>query len=99
LIVEERQIIEGSVVLGYEYVQRAARLQRSALYLHELGHALGLAHGASQQDAMYYIVGATDGLSPMTSPGFEPWSRPVIPLVSLIPGQGRDGLVARWPGR
>jgi len=64
LIVEERQIIEGSVVLSYEYVQRAARLQRSALYLHELGHALGLAHGASQQDAMFYIVSTTNELSP-----------------------------------
>lgn len=64
LIVDQRQIVEGSVVLSYEYVRRAARLQRSALYLHELGHALGLAHGASRQDAMYYIVSTTNELSP-----------------------------------
>lgn len=64
LIVDQRQIVEGSVVLSYEYVRRAARAQRSALYLHEIGHALGLAHGASRQDAMYYIVGTTNELSP-----------------------------------
>lgn len=64
LIVEERQIVEGSVVLSYEYVRRAVRLKRSALYLHEIGHALGLAHGSSRQDAMFYIVSTTNELSP-----------------------------------
>ena len=64
LIVEQRQIVEGSVVLSYEYVRKAARLKRSALYLHEIGHALGLAHGSSRQDAMYYIVSTTNELSP-----------------------------------
>jgi hypothetical protein len=64
LVVEQRRIVEGSVVLSYEYVRRAARLQRSALYLHELGHALGLGHGYSRQDAMYYIVSTTNELSP-----------------------------------
>lgn len=64
LIVGQRQIVEGSVVLSYEYVRRAARLQRSALYLHEMGHALGLAHGASRIDVMYYIVSTTNELSP-----------------------------------
>lgn len=64
LIVDQRQIVEGSVVLSYEYVRKAARLKRSALYLHEIGHALGLAHGSSRQDAMYYIVSTTNELSP-----------------------------------
>lgn len=64
LVVSQRQIVEGSIVLSYEYVRRAAKLKRSALYLHEMGHALGLAHGANRADAMYYIVSTTNELSP-----------------------------------
>jgi uncharacterized protein YbaR (Trm112 family) len=66
-----KEIVEGSVVLGIEYVAKANRLHRSSLYLHELGHALGLGHGAIKDDAMYYIVDTTNELSPADIAGIK----------------------------
>lgn len=64
VFVESKEIVEGSVVLSIEYVKKASRLQESSLYLHELGHALGLGHGTSEANVMYYIVDTNNELSP-----------------------------------
>lgn len=59
-----KEITEGSVVLSIEYVKKINKAKQSALYLHELGHALGLGHGTSEQNVMYYLVDSNNTLSP-----------------------------------
>ncbi len=61
---DSRQIVEGSMVLSIEYVKRASAQQRSAVYLHELGHVLGLGHGTEEENVMYYLVDENNTLSP-----------------------------------
>jgi hypothetical protein len=61
---DSKQIVEGSMVLGIEYVKRASAQQRSAVYLHELGHVLGLGHGTEPENVMYYLVDGNNTLSP-----------------------------------
>jgi hypothetical protein len=68
---ESKEIVEGSVVLSIDYVKKANRLHRSSLYLHELGHALGLGHGSTNDDAMYYLVDTTNDLSPADVAGIK----------------------------
>lgn len=61
---DSKEITEGSVVLSIDYVKKINRDKQSALYLHELGHALGLGHGTSEQNVMYYLVDDNNTLSP-----------------------------------
>ena len=66
-----KEITEGSVVLSIDYVAKSNRLHRSSLYLHELGHALGLGHGADKNEIMYPIVDTTSDLSPQDVAGIK----------------------------
>lgn len=59
----DKEIVEGSLVLSIEYVKKVNAQREAALYLHELGHALGLGHGGAKADVMYYIVGTNAELS------------------------------------
>ncbi len=61
---DSRQIVEGSMVLSIEYVKKASAQERSAVYLHELGHVLGLGHGFEPENVMYYLVDDNNTLSP-----------------------------------
>lgn len=66
-----KEIVEGSVVLSVDYIAKVNKLHRQSLYLHELGHALGLGHGGEKSDAMYYIVDTTNELSPADIAGIK----------------------------
>lgn len=61
---DSKQITEGSMVLSIEYVKKASSQERSAVYLHELGHVLGLGHGTEEENVMYYLVDDNNTLSP-----------------------------------
>jgi Matrixin len=61
---DSKEITEGSVVLSIDYVKKINAKKESALYLHELGHALGLGHGTSEENVMYYLVDTNNTLSP-----------------------------------
>lgn len=61
---DSKQITEGSMVLSIEYVKKASAQERSAVYLHELGHVLGLGHGFEPENVMYYLVDENNTLSP-----------------------------------
>lgn len=61
---DSKQIVEGSMVLSIEYVKKASAQERSAVYLHELGHVLGLGHGTEPENVMYYLVDENNTLSP-----------------------------------
>lgn len=60
---DKKEITEGSVVLSIDYVRKISAAHRNALYLHEIGHALGLAHGTAASDVMYYLVDTNNTLS------------------------------------
>lgn len=81
---DRKEIVEGSVALSIDYVQKANRLHRSSLYLHELGHALGLGHGSLDDDAMYYLVDTTNDLSPADVAGIKALTQ-VCPSASPTP--------------
>lgn len=66
-----KEIVEGSVVLSIDYITKVNKQHRASLYLHELGHALGLGHGGEKADAMYYIVDTTNELSPADIAGIK----------------------------
>lgn len=66
-----KEIVEGSIVLSSEYVTKVANRRETALYLHEIGHALGLGHGTEKADVMYYIVDRTNELSPADIAGIR----------------------------
>lgn len=61
---DSKEITEGSVVLSIDYVKKINAKKQSALYLHELGHALGLGHGTAKDNVMYYLVDQNNTLSP-----------------------------------
>ncbi len=61
---DAKEIVEGSVVLSIDYVRKINKAKQSALYLHEVGHALGLGHGTSDENVMYYLVDDNNTLSP-----------------------------------
>jgi hypothetical protein len=60
---DSKEITEGSVVLSMDYVKKINAKKQSALYLHEIGHALGLGHGTSKENVMYYLVDQNNVLS------------------------------------
>lgn len=68
---DSKQIVEGSAVLSVEFVKQADRDESSALYLHELGHVLGLGHGDDEEDVMYYLVRDNNNLSPADIEGIR----------------------------
>lgn len=61
---DSKEIVEGSLVLSIDYVKKASADKRSAVYLHELGHVLGLGHGDEEENVMYYLVDDNNTLSP-----------------------------------
>lgn len=71
VFVNRKEIVEGSIVLSIEYVEKVSGKKESALYLHEIGHALGLGHGTEKADVMYPIVGTNNDLSPADIEGIR----------------------------
>lgn len=56
VIAAERQIVTANAVFRIDHVVRASTRAVRSLYLHELGHALGLAHLRSPRNVMYPSV-------------------------------------------
>ena len=71
VFVNRKEIVEGSIILSVEYVGKVSGKKESALYLHEIGHALGLGHGEEKVDVMYPIVGTNNDLSPADIEGIR----------------------------
>lgn len=60
---DSKEITEGSIVLSVDYMRKVSKSKANAVYLHEIGHAMGLAHGTSKQNVMYYLVDEDKHLS------------------------------------
>jgi hypothetical protein len=71
-----KEIVSGEAVFRTDHVQGATAKEAKSLYLHELGHVLGLAHAQVESNIMYPMVtdhlklGAGDvtGIKTMTQP-------------------------------
>lgn len=71
-----KTIVAGDAVFRADHVSRATTTQARSLYLHELGHVLGLAHATARSNIMYPIVrarvslgaGDVNGIHAMTKP-------------------------------
>lgn len=51
-----KEIISGEAIFRTDYVQTGTTKQLRSLYLHELGHVLGLSHATVTANVMYPIV-------------------------------------------
>lgn len=71
-----KEIVAGTAVFRTDHVTGASDSEDTSLYLHELGHVLGLAHAAETANIMYPVVtdhtsvgtGDTNGVRSMTKP-------------------------------
>ncbi|MBK9740573.1 MAG: matrixin family metalloprotease [Actinobacteria bacterium] len=71
-----KEIVAGEAAFRVDHVKSAGVREAKSLYLHELGHVLGLAHAADVANIMYPIVsdhvalgaGDVNGVQSMTKP-------------------------------
>ncbi|MHB1165172.1 MAG: matrixin family metalloprotease [Candidatus Nanopelagicales bacterium] len=76
VVMDSKEIVAGTGVFETEHIKKVTSRQARSLYLHEIGHLLGLAHAQSARNVMYPIVteqirlgpGDVNGVKAMTKP-------------------------------
>lgn len=71
-----KEIIQAEGAFRTDYVAGSTKEQRVAVFMHELGHALGLGHSSSKGDIMYPIVDKQTTLGPGDIAGIQAIMRP-----------------------
>lgn len=77
---DSREIVTGAAVFRTDHVRTAATPAVRSLYLHELGHVLGLAHASMTANIMYSMVtdhlelgsGDVNGVRTISKPCLQP---------------------------
>jgi Matrixin len=87
-----REITGAAGVFRVGYVVKASRAERIALYMHEIGHALGLGHSSSRDNVMFPTVQDRTRLGPGDIAGIRTITLPCAP-------RGRDGMTPDRPDR
>lgn len=73
---DSKEIVAGTAVSETEYAKKATSRQACSLYLHEIGHVLGLAHAHNARNVMHPIIteqvklgsGDVNGIQALTKP-------------------------------
>lgn len=76
VIIENKEIIGGSAAFRADYVNYSNQAESVALFLHELGHVLGLGHVNVKTNVMYPIVTRTARLGVGDTTGMKTFTRP-----------------------
>jgi hypothetical protein len=78
ILPDNKEIIQAEGAFRTDYVANSTKDQRIALFMHELGHALGLGHSGSKGDIMYPIVDKQTTLGPGDIAGIHAVLRPCL---------------------
>lgn len=63
VLTDKKKIVGSYIVFNLDYALSASQKQRRALFLHEIGHALGLADSQDKNNVMYWTVDSNTHLS------------------------------------
>ena len=72
----DREIIRGTAIFRADYIETVSSQQTRSLYMHEIGHVLGLAHAQSRRNIMYPIVAGQVTLGPGDVDGIRAIAKP-----------------------
>jgi hypothetical protein len=76
VLAENREILQAEGAFRTDYVANSPKGEQIAVFMHELGHALGLGHSTSKADIMYPIVDDQTTLGPGDIAGIKALMRP-----------------------
>jgi hypothetical protein len=76
ILPDNKEIIQAEGAFRTDYVANSTKEQRVAVFMHELGHTLGLGHSGSKDDIMYPIVDKQTKLGPGDIAGIKAILRP-----------------------
>jgi hypothetical protein len=71
-----KEIVNGAAVFRTDHIKKAGTREAKALYLHELGHVLGLGHAAEDANIMHGIVTADIELGAGDTNGVRSLAKP-----------------------
>lgn len=78
VLAEAHEIINGVAVFRTDHAQAAEPTEARGLYLHELGHVLGLAHAEQPVNVMYPLISGGSGLGAGDAAGIRAFAKPCI---------------------
>lgn len=71
-----KEIVNGAAVFRTDHVKKADTREAKALYLHELGHVLGLGHATEDANVMHGIVTSDTELGAGDASGVRSFAKP-----------------------
>ncbi len=98
VLLPTREIVAGMAIFRRGYVKaerRSSLLRLKRLYLHELGHVLGLGHSGSTSDVMFAEMDTIDRLGPGDKAGVAAFTQPCTR--TSLPSLKAWGWFGYWP--
>ncbi len=98
VLLPTREIVAGMAIFRRGYVKaerRSSLLRLKRLYLHELGHVLGLGHSGSTSDVMFAEMDTIDRLGPGDKAGVAAFTQPCTR--TSLPSLKAWGWIGYWP--
>lgn len=99
VLVPSREIVAGVAIFRRSYVldERKVEPERvSHLYLHELGHVMGLGHAGKQDNVMYPSLDHLAALGNGDREGVDTFAQPCTRLPGTAPASGAAVRITDW---